>query len=193
MSSLRFLLFWGLDAAFLLSATCGWSQGTGRDLDVTNCAAHEALMAPHRNPDAIPPGFEIRIQVGESEGKVRLISDVKMPYGGYIISPTCSLGYKGKFQVNWSDTARVQNRSWSEEPPSELGLEPFDAKMIPMLLRDTRVETYLDVEAGVQSLEGELFMVLEPQCVAYRLPFHATRDEQGWGVLQGRLASVFPE
>ena len=100
MSSLRILLFWGLLATCVLSVSSSWSQGTGRDLDVANCAAHEALMAPHRNPDAIPPGFEIRIQVEESEGEVRLISDVKMPYGGYIISPTCSLDYKGKFQVN---------------------------------------------------------------------------------------------
>lgn len=193
MSLLRILLLWVLSATGVLCASCGWSQGTERDLGITDGAAHEALMAPHRNPDDIPPGFEIRIQLEELEGEVRLISELKMPYGGYIISPTCSLDYMGKFQVNWSDTTRVQNRSWSEEPPSELGFEPFEANMIPMLLRDTRVETRLAVEAGVHSLQGELFMVLEPQCVAYRLPFHATRDEQGWGVLQGRLAVVFPE
>ena len=46
---------------------------------------------------------------------------------------------------------------------------------------------------GQDAVAGEVFFVLEPQCVLYRLPFQLTRDESGWGVIQGRLASALQD
>ena len=171
-------------------AGTAWSQGADLNFVQNDGGVHHALMAPHRNPDAIPPGFEIRLDVEESGDAVWLNSEVQLPYGGYIISATCTFDYLGKFQVQWADTAAVRNTSWREEPAAELAMEPFEAQLVPMLLKDTKVATYLRIEPGVAAAAGEVFMVLEPQCVPYRLPFTMTRSEAGWSVIQGRLVSA---
>ena len=167
-----------------------WSQGADLNFTQNDGGVHHALMAPHRNPDAIPPGFEIRLDVEESGEAVWLNSEVQLPYGGYIISATCTFDYLGKFQVQWADTAAVRNTGWREEPAAELAMEPFEAQLVPMLLKDTEVFTRLWIQPGVAAASGEIFMVLEPQCVPYRLPFSMTRSEAGWSVIQGRLVSA---
>ena len=167
-----------------------WSQGADLNFVQNDGGVHHALMASHRNPDAIPPGFEIRLDVEESGDAVWLNSEVQLPYGGYIISATCPFDYLGKFQVQWADTAAVRNTGWREEPAAELAMEPFEAQLVPMLLKDTEVATRLWIEPGVDAASGELFMVLEPQCVPYRLPFSMTRSEEGWSIIQGRLVSA---
>ena len=169
-------------------AGTAWSQGT--DLNFVLNDVDHVLMAPHRNPDAIPPGFEIRLNAEERGDSLWLISAVQLPYGGYIISATCTFDYLGKFQVQWTDTAAVRNTGWREEPAAELAMEPFEAQLVPMLLKDTKVTTRLSIEPGMAAASGELFMVLEPQCVPYRLPFTMTRSESGWSVIQGRLVSA---
>ena len=171
-------------------ASTVWSQSADLNFVHNDGGVHHALMAPHRNPDIIPPGFEIRLDVEESGDAVWLNSEVQLPYGGYIISATCTFDYLGKFQVQWADTAAVRNTSWREEPAAELAMEPFEAQLVPMLLKDTKVATYLRIEPGVAAAAGEVFMVLEPQCVPYRLPFTMTRSEAGWSVIQGRLVSA---
>ena len=171
-------------------AGTAWSQGADLNFVQNDGGVHHALMAPHRNPDAIPPGFEIRLDVEESDDAVWLNSEVQLPYGGYIISATCTFDYLGKFQVQWADTAAVCNTGWREEPAAELAMEPFEAQLVPMLLKDTEVATRLWIEPGVAAASGEIFMVLEPQCVPYRLPFTMTRSEAGWSVIQGRLVSA---
>lgn len=171
-------------------AGTAWSQGVDLNFTQNDGGVHHALMAPHRNPDAIPPGFEIRLNVEESGDAVWLNSAVQLPYGGYIISATCTFDYLGKFQVQWADTAAVRNTGWREEPAAELAMEPFEAQLVPMLLKDTEVATRLWIEPGVDAASGELFMVLEPQCVPYRLPFSMTRSAAGWSVIQGRLVSA---
>ena len=167
-----------------------WSQSADLNFTQNDGGVHHALMAPHRNPDAIPPGFEIRLDVEESGDAVWLNSEVQLPYGGYIISATCTFDYLGKFQVQWADTAAVRNTGWREEPAAELAMEPFEAQLVPMLLKDTEVATRLRIEPGVVAASGEIFMVLEPQCVPYRLPFTMTHSETGWSVIQGRLVSA---
>ena len=170
-----------------------WGQNADLNFAQKDRGVHHALMAPHRNPDAIPPGFEIRLDVEESVDALWLISDVQLPYGGYIISATCTFDYLGKFQVQWADTAAVRNTDWREEPAAELAMEPFEAQLVPMLLKDTKVATRLSVEPGIASASGEVFMVLEPQCVPYRLPFSLSRSEAGWSVIQGRLVSALQD
>lgn len=171
-------------------AGTAWSQSADLNFVQNDGGVHHALMAPHRNPDAIPPGFEIRLDTEERGDELWLISGIQLPYGGYIISATCTFDYLGKFQVQWADTAAVRNMDWREEPPAELAMEPFEAQLVPMLLKDTEVATRLWIEPGVAAASGEVFMVLEPQCVPYRLPFTMTRSEAGWSVMQGRLVSA---
>ena len=72
-----------------------WSQGVDLNFVQNDGSVHHALMAPHRNPDAIPPGFEIRLNAEESGDSLWLISTVQLPYGGYIISATCTFDYLG--------------------------------------------------------------------------------------------------
>lgn len=186
MAAMR-LAFWSFMVCF---AGTLWSQSADLNFVQNDGGVHHALMAPHRNPDAIPPGFEIRLDVEESGDAVWLNSEVQLPYGGYIISATCTFDYLGKFQVQWADTAAVRNTGWREEPAAELAMEPFEAQLVPMLLKDTEVATRLWIEPGVDAASGELFMVLEPQCVPYRLPFSMTRSAAGWSVIQGRLVSA---
>lgn len=186
MAAMR-LAFWSF---MVCVAGTLWSQSADLNFVQNDGGVHHALMAPHRNPDAIPPGFEIRLDVEESGDAVWLNSEVQLPYGGYIISATCTFDYLGKFQVQWADTAAVRNTGWREEPAAELAMEPFEAQLVPMLLKDTEVATRLWIEPGVDAASGELFMVLEPQCVPYRLPFSMTRSAAGWSVIQGRLVSA---
>ena len=171
-------------------ASTVWSQSADLNFAQNEGGVHHALMEPHRNPEAIPPGFEIRLDVEESGNAVWLNSEVQLPYGGYIISGTCTFDYLGKFQVRWADTAAVRTTGWREEPAAELAMEPFEAQLVPMLLKDTKVATRLWIEPDVAAASGEVFMVLEPQCVPYRLPFTMTRFEAGWSVIQGRLVSA---
>jgi len=171
-------------------AGTAWSQGADLNFVQKDGDVDQVLMAPHRNPDAIPPGLDIRLNAEERGDSLWLISSLALPYGGYVISATCAFDYLGKFQVLWADTSAVRNTGWREEPAAELAMEPFEAQLVPMLLKDTEVATRLSVEPGLAAASGELFMVLEPQCVPYRLPFTMTRSETGWSVIQGRLVSA---
>lgn len=153
-------------------------------------AIHEALMAPHRNPDQIPPGFEVEVDLELRDEEWWLISDVRLPYGGYVISSTCDIDYLGKFQVNWNEASQVAHAGWEESPPSIAGYEPFEQTMVPMLVQDSEVATRLVIGEGVTSAQGEIFMVLEPQCVPYSLTFQLVKSNSGWGIIQGRLMST---
>ena len=157
--SVRHLALWSFVVSF---AGTVWSQSADVNFAQNNGGVHHALMAPHRNQDAIPPEFEIRLDVEESGDGLWLISNVQLPYGGYIISATCTFDYLGKFQVQWADTAAVRNTRWREEPAAELAMEPFEAQLVPMLLKDTKVATRLWIESEMTATSGELFMVLEP-------------------------------
>lgn len=184
------ILKWGIGLACALSLRFGWSQGADLNFVQRDGGVHHALMAPHRNPDVIPPGFEIRLDAVEENGELWLVSDVRLPYGGYIISARCDVDYLGKFQVNWSDSAKAQTDAWLEIPPAEMGYEPFESKNVLMLLRDTRVSARVAIAPGTESLSGEVFLVLEPQCVPYRLPFQLNLESTGWEIWQGRLVSA---
>lgn len=186
--------FWiGLTVAIASSPMALWGQGADLNFVQKDGAIHGALMAPHSNQHAIPPGFDVELNIREEAGALWLVSDVRLPYGGYVISATCDVDYLGKFQLNWLDSTQVQTEAWSEFPPSELGFEPFDSRMVPMLLKNTKVAARVTVAEGLDAVAGEVFFVLEPQCVPYRLPFQLTLAESGWSVIQGRLASALQD
>ncbi len=142
----------------------------------------EVLMHPHRDQSVRPPGFDVTFEVDHLEGDCWLLATVHMPYGGYVISALSDFDYLGKFQVLWENPFLTQIQEISENPPSELGLEPFDYVMVPMLLRTTQVGVKLAIRPGITQLVGEVFFVLEPQCMPYRWPFEMEKINGQWTV-----------
>ncbi|MDA0912937.1 MAG: hypothetical protein O2818_05600 [Bacteroidetes bacterium] len=179
-----------LAVLFLANGLSGWSQSVNFGFIQKDLAIHEALMAPHRNPDLIPPGFEVDVDLELRDEEWWLISDVRLPYGGYVISSTCDIDYLGKFQVNWNTDSKVDNIGWEELPPSAAGYEPFEAEMVPMIVQNTQVSTRLIIDEKTAAAQGKIFMVLEPQCVPYSLSFQLVKTAAGWGIIQGRLVSA---
>lgn len=139
-------------------------------------SVEEMLMQPHRLPYVKHSGLAVDLSLVEREDGIWLISEVDVPYGGYIISPLTERDYLGKFHVKWFDTASVSHSDWREFPSSELGFEPFDRVMVPMIRRDTKIETHLAIQSGVTDLSGEVAFVLEPQCVLYLMPFSIVKS-----------------
>ena len=143
-----------------------------------------ALMAPHRNPRQRPFGLGVSIDVVPTldPSVLSLKTQLTMPYGGYVISALSAHPFTGKFQFQWRDTNAVEIMSWLEDPPSEMGYERFDQVLTPMLFSSTSVETELRVVSDLKEIKGDLFFVLEPQCVAYVMPFALKKTNEIWSI-----------
>lgn len=157
---------------------------------------NEMLMRPHRQPYQKHNGLAIELSLAERQDGIWLISEIDMPYGGYIISPLTERDYLGKYHFNWLEPESIEIDEWREFPPAELGFEPFDREMVPMVLSDTKIETHLVIQSGVTELTGEVAFVLEPQCVLYLMPFtmvNSGADEaQAWSLVVDTLRIHLP-
>jgi len=156
----------------------------------------EMLMQPHRLPYEKHQGLAVDLSLVERENGLWLISDIDVPYGGYIISPLTDRDYLGKYHFNWLESESISILDWLEFPPSQLGFEPFDRVMVPMIVNDTRLEAQLELQPELSEVAGELAFVLEPQCVLYLMPFSLVKTERNahreWALKADSLRIHFP-
>ena len=142
----------------------------------TLTAAFPALSQhPFRNSldaatdEEIPLGIEV---TGNRTADIlHLEVRVDIPPGSYVISALSPIDFKGKFQINWSDSTVAPASQLTESPFSVQFPEPFSGKQTPVLREPTTIRQAWKIPADADTLQGKVLMVLEPQCVLYALDF----------------------
>ena len=119
----------------------------------------------------LPEGFDIRVAGTVNGEQVLLDIDVDIPNGSYVISALSDRDYLGKFQVNWTDSLIHPASDLVEVPVSTLGWEPWDQVYTPMLFHPTTIRQTWNVPNSNDTVSGQVFFVLEPQCVPYAVDF----------------------
>ena len=133
-----------------------------------NTPPEEAASTPASRPGLpLPDGFDIRVTGTVESGQVQLDIEVDIPEGSYVISAMSDRDYLGKFQVNWTDSTVVATSALIEDPVSMPGWEPWDKVYTPMLFEATTLRQTWTLPSTLDTAVGEVFFVLEPQCVPY--------------------------
>ena len=142
----------------------------------------------------LPAGFDIRVFADpKEEGIVGTAVEVDIPEGSYVISALSDRDYLGKFSVSWTDSTIRPASALVESPVSMPGWEPFDKVYTPMLFEPTVVTQDWQLPKGAGPFQGEVFFVLEPQCVPYALEFVLEKEEMGWSTSYGLVHPAYPE
>jgi len=119
----------------------------------------------------LPDGFDIRVAGTVALQGLHLEVAVDVPEGSYVISALSDRDYLGKFQIGWSDSLVTATGNLVETPVSMPGWEPWDEVYTPMLFSPTVIRQSWALPPGADTLKGEIFFVLEPQCVPYAVDF----------------------
>ena len=119
----------------------------------------------------LPVGFDIRVAGDIVDRELALAVSVDVPAGSYVISALSDRDYLGKFQVSWSDSSVQASGALMETPVSMPGWEPWDRVYTPMLFSPTVLRQTWRFPTELDTLKGQVFFVLEPQCVPYALDF----------------------
>ena len=119
----------------------------------------------------LPVGFDIRVAGDIVDRELALAVSVDVPEGSYVISALSDRDYLGKFQVSWSDSSVQASGALIETPVSMPGWEPWDRVYTPMLFSPTVLRQTWRFPTQLDTLKGQVFFVLEPQCVPYALDF----------------------
>lgn len=119
----------------------------------------------------LPEDFDIQVTGTVDGRRVLLDIDVDIPKGSYVISAMSSRDYLGKFQIHWTDAAIISETELIEIPVSMPGWEPWDQVYTPMLFHPTTIQQTWTVPNDMDTASGEVFFVLEPQCVPYAVNF----------------------
>lgn len=147
--------------------------------------------------DLAPSGFDIRVfaEAGQADSLQHavLITEVDIPTGSYVISALSDRDYLGKFQVIWEDSTIRPAGALIENPISMPGWEPFDQVYTPMLFENTELRQEWALPKDTSAFEGQVFFVLEPQCVPYALDFTLEKEEMGWSTSYGIVHAAYPE
>ncbi len=138
----------------------------------TETADHTEEHANHRPGLPLPEGFDIRVTGNIEQNLLQLAISVDVPEGSYVISALSDRDYLGKFQVHWTDSMVTPAGALVEDPVSMPGWEPWDKVYTPMLFESTTIRQAWTIPSQSDTLNGEVFFVLEPQCVPYALDFN---------------------
>ena len=140
----------------------------------------------------LPTGFDIRVFANpKEEGIVGTSVEVDIPEGSYVISALSDRDYLGKFSVSWTDSTIRPASALIESPVSMPGWEPFDKVYTPMLLEPTVITQDWQLPQGEGPFQGEVFFVLEPQCIPYALEFVLEKEEMGWSTSYGLVHPAY--
>jgi len=152
----------------LLGLTACQSAGTEPTLPVTDDRHNGTTEQPGL---PLPEGFDIRVAGTVNGEQVLLDIDVDIPKGSYVISALSDRDYLGKFQVNWTDSLIHPASDLVEVPVSTPGWEPWDQVYTPMLFHPTTIRQTWNVPNSNDTVSGQVFFVLEPQCVPCAVDF----------------------
>ena len=153
---------------FLLLTACGSAERGATPPVDANRAPQDAIERPGL---PLPKGFDIRVAGTVDRGQIGLDIEVDIPEGSYVISALSERDYLGKFQILWADSLITQTTDLVEEPSSMPGWEPWDEVYTPMLFHPTTIRQLWDIPSSIDTAQGEIFFVLEPQCVPYAVDF----------------------
>ena len=177
-------------------------------LSIIGCTSNEQAQEPQLQKSEIevsettkdevaPSSFDIRVfaEAGQADSLPHavLITEVDIPTGSYVISALSDRDYLGKFQVIWEDSTIHPAGALIENPISMPGWEPFDKVYTPMLFENTELRQEWALPRDTSSFEGQIFFVLEPQCVPYALDFTLEKEEMGWSTNHGIVHAAYPE
>ena len=62
-----------------------------------------------------------------------------------------------------------------------------------MMFENTEVRQEWALPKDTSAFEGQVFFVLEPQCVPYALDFTLEKEEMGWSTSYGIVATAMPD
>lgn len=157
----------------------------------------EATHEMSRTDDVAPSSFDIRVfaEAGQADSLQHavLITEVDIPTGSYVISALSDRNYLGKFQVIWKDSTIRPAGALVEAPISMPGWEPFDKVYTPMMFENTEIRQEWALPKDTSAFEGQVFFVLEPQCVPYALDFTLEKEEMGWSTSYGIVHAAYSE
>lgn len=139
----------------------------------------------------LPVGFDIRVAGDIVDRELDLAVSVDVPEGSYVISALSDRDYLGKFQVSFSDSTVQPMGSLTESPVSMPGWEPWDQVYTPMLFSSTEIQQSWILPTGRDTLKGQVFFVLEPQCVPYALDFRVLPRQQQ--ITSGLVHPEYPD
>ena len=180
-------LFW----SFVLACGCGVPpQGPSHN-------GGSAIPTSPANGNDLPPGFDIRVfaeggDAGET-AQITLVTELDVPEGSYVISALTERPYLGKFSVNWNDPSVSALSLLTESPISMPGLEPFEQVYVPMLMEPTVLRQTWNLPNASDTYDGQVFLVLEPQCMPYALDFTVEKETDGWACTYGEVHPEYPE
>lgn len=161
-------------------------------LSACNTLPQEAASTQASNPGIpLPDGFDIRVAGTVDSGLVQLDIDVDIPEESYIISAMSDREYLGKFQLNWTDSTVVPTNALVEDPVSMPGWEPWDKVYTPMLFETTTLRQTWAIPSTLDTAIGEVFFVLEPQCVPYAVDFKVIPSNGS--IICGMVHPHYPE
>lgn len=139
----------------------------------------------------LPENFDIRAS-GRLQGDTLLLDiAVDVPEGSYVISALSDRDYLGKFQLHWEEVGMVALGALTEDPPSTLGWEPWDKVHTPMLFSPTHIHQDWLIPTRLDTVKGNVFFVLEPQCVPYALDIQIVPSTGS--ITQGLIHPHYPE
>lgn len=145
------------------------------------------------NANLLPVGFDIRVFAGAQDFReIDLTVELDIPKGSYVISAHSNRDYLGKFQIAWVDSAVQAVSPLVEAPPSSPGWEPFDRIYTPMMFGPTTLTQGYRFPEEQDIQAGQVFFVLEPQCIAYALDFTIEKEPSGWSATYGEVHPVQP-
>lgn len=139
----------------------------------------------------LPVGFDIRVAGDIVDRELALAVSVDVPEGSYVISALSDRDYLGKFQVSWSDSSVQASSALIETPVSMPGWEPWDRVYTPMLFSPAVLRQKWRFPTELDTLKGQVFFVLEPQCVPYALDFEVATATGAF--TSGRVHPQYPE
>lgn len=180
-------LFWSLILGF----------GCGVPPQAPSHSGAATTGIPPSKHDELPQGFDIRVfaeggNAGET-AQITLVTELDIPEGSYVISALTDRAYLGKFSVNWNDSSVSAHNLLTESPISMPGLEPFDQVYVPMLMEPTVLRQTWNLPNASDTYDGQVFLVLEPQCVPYALDFTVEKESSGWACTYGEVHPEYPE
>ena len=169
---------------------------------LTACGSADREAMPLKTKDALadpteplgqplPEGFDIRVSGTVDGGQVLLDIDVDIPEGSYVISALSDRDYLGKFRVHWSDSLITPATDLTESPVSMPGWEPWDQVYTPMLFHPTTIQQTWNVPNSIDTASGEVFFVLEPQCVPFAMDFNVVMTTGA--ITSGRVHPQYPD
>ena len=187
LSQLMRMVFFYMVPLLIALASCGSAKQDTAEGPITTPVL--PLLEPME-------GLAIRVlaEAGEADSMAQfiLVTELDLPEGSHVISALSDRDYLGKFNVTWQDTAIAPSGPLTESPPSMPGWEPFDKVYTPMMMTSTTLRQQWETPPGKSPIAGQVFFVLEPQCVAYAMDFTVEKEPYGWSATYGLVYKANP-